>query len=92
MDMIDRLDDRPDENADDHYSQRIEKQLDELAKVSPFVRAAIERMKNAPRFLSAESWAAFSEYEMNGGPVVSGDPRGVVHYPPPPKRARKRRK
>ncbi len=45
---------------------------------SDFVRAAVARMQSAPRFVSVAEAASYSSYELNGGPVVSGDPEGRV--------------
>ena len=43
--------------------------------VAPIVREAVARMQAAPRFLSQEAWDDFTSYY---GPVVSGDPEGLV--------------
>ncbi|MGI9133789.1 MAG: hypothetical protein ACR2I0_07590 [Rhodoferax sp.] len=45
---------------------------------SDFVRAAVARMQNAPRFVSVAEAASYASYELNGGPVVSGNPEGWV--------------
>ena len=45
---------------------------------SDFVRAAVARMQSAPRFVSVAEAASYASYELNGGPVVSGDSEGRV--------------
>ena len=44
-----------------------------MPKVSNVVREAIERMRLAPPFFTADEWKALASYD---GPVVSGDPDG----------------
>lgn len=46
--------------------------------VSSFVREAVARMQAAPRFFSQEEWDDLGSYD---GPVVSGDPAGLVPDP-----------
>jgi hypothetical protein len=43
---------------------------------SEFLRAAVARVQNAPRFVSAAEMASYASYELSEGQVVSGDPKG----------------